>query len=120
MHKNFAHIGEFLKQCHFKGSDNFFHRVKDSYVILVQMDESPDGTGFTISYGLHPILPGVKKIHHRNYMLTKCTSKGRVLNPANEPVWNYHMSHDDLAALDNKLLAGISALEAELQRKSKS
>ena len=120
MHKNFAHIGEFLKQCHFKGSDNFFHRVTDSYVILVQMDESLDGIGFTISYGLHPILPGIKKIHHRNYMLTNCTSKGWVLNSVNEPVWNYHMSLDDFATLTNNLLAGISVLEAELQRKSKS
>lgn len=120
MHKSFTQIGEFLKQCHFKGSDNFFHRITDSYVILVQLDGSPDGTGFTISYGLHPVLPGIKKIHHRDYMLANCTSKGQVLNSANEPVWNYHMSHDDFAALTNSLLAAISALEAKIQRKSES
>ncbi len=115
MHKSFAHIGEFLKQCNFKGSGRyFFHRVTGSHVILVQLDGSPDGKGFTVSYGLHPVLPGVQKIHHRDYLFSKCKFKGQVLNSQKKPVWNYHLGNDALATLTSRLLAGISALEARL------
>ena len=114
MHKSFSHIGEFLKECHFKGSDNFYHKATDSYVILVQLSGCPDGAGFTVSYGLHPILPNIKRIHHRDYLLTNCLCKGQVLNSRNKPVWNYHMNNDDLAILTKRLLRGIAALEMKL------
>ncbi len=119
MHKSFAHIGEFLNQCNFKGSGrHFFHRVTGSHVILVQLDGSPDGKGFTVSYGLHPILPGVKKIHHRDYLFTNCKFKGQVLNSRRKPVWNYHLDNDALATLTSRLLAGISSLETRRQYKN--
>ena len=115
MHKSFAQIGEFLNQCNFKGSGrHFFHRVTGSHVILVQLDGSTDGKGFTVSYGLHPILPDVKKIHHRDYLFTNCKFKGQVLNSRKKPVWNYHLDNDALAMLSSRLLAGISALEARI------
>ncbi|MFV1976011.1 MAG: hypothetical protein ACC651_09700 [Candidatus Scalindua sp.] len=114
MHKSFAQIGEFLNQCNFKGSGrNFFHRVTGSHVILVQLDGSPDGKGFTVSYGLHQILPGVQKIHHRDYLYSKCKFKGQVLNKRKNPVWNYHLDNDALATLTSRLLAGSSALETK-------
>ncbi len=118
MHKSFTHIEEFLKQCHFKGSGNYFHQATDSYIILVQLASSTNGKGFTVSYGLHLILPGVKKIHHRDYLLENCIYKGEVLNTANKPVWNYHLDQDAFATLTNRLLGGISALETKLQKKN--
>ncbi len=115
MHKCFAHIGEFLNKCNFKGSDRyFFHRVAGSYVILVQLDGSPDGKGFTVSYGLHPILPDVKRIHHRDYLFTNCKFKGQVLNSRKNPVWSYHLDDNALATLTGRLLAGISSLESKI------
>jgi len=114
MHKSFAQIGEFLNQCNFKGSGHFFHRAIGSYVILVQLDGSPDGAGFTVSYGLHSILPGVKKIHHRDYLITNCKFKSQVLNSRQKPVWNYHLDNEALATLTSRLFAGISALEAKM------
>ncbi len=116
MHKSFAHIGEFLIQCDFKGAVHFFHRTIGPNVILVQLDGSLGGEGFTVSYGLHPILPGVKKIHHRDYLLTNCKFKGQVLNSRKSPVWNYHLDNDELSMLTNRLFAGISALETRLQQ----
>jgi hypothetical protein len=113
MHKSFAQIGEFLHQCNFKGSDHFFHRSIGSYIVLVQLDEAPDGKGFTVSYGLHPVLPTVKEIHHRDYLLSNCTFKGRVLNSRTQPVWNYHLDKDALSTLTSRLLAGISAFETK-------
>ncbi len=118
MHKSFDHIGEFLHQCNFKGSDHFFHRVAGSHVILVQLEGSADGDGFTVSYGLHQILPGVKKIHHRDYLFTNCKFKGHVLNSRKKPVWNYHLDDDALTSLTSRLLAGISSLETRLQHKN--
>ena len=115
MHKSFAQIGEFLNQCNFKGSDHFFHRVTGSHVILVQLEGSADGDGFTVSYGLHPILPGVKKIHHQDYLFTNCKFKGQVPNSGKKSVWNYHLNKDAIATLTSRLLAGISALETRLQ-----
>ncbi len=114
MHKSFSHIGEFLKECHFKGSDNFFHKAADSYVILVQLSGCSDGTGFTVTYGLHPIQPNIKRVHHRDYLLENCVCKGQVLNSKNKPVWDYHMSNDALAILTKRLLGGIAALETKL------
>lgn len=119
MHKSFAHIGKFLNQCNFKGSGrHFFHRVTGSHVILVQLDISPDGKGFTVSYGLHPILPDVKKIHHQDYLFTNCKFKGQVLDSRRKPVWNYHLDNDALTSLTTGLLAGISSLETRLQHKN--
>ncbi len=115
MHKSFDHIGEFLHQCNFKGSGHFFYCAIGSYVVLVQLDGSADGDGFTVSYGLHPILPGVKKIHHRDYLFKNCKFKGLVLNFRKKSVWNYHLDNDALATLTGRLLAGISALETRLQ-----
>ena len=117
MHKSFAHIGEFLNQCDFKGSVHFFHRTIGSYVILVQLDGSPDGEGFTVSYGLHRIIPSIKKIHHRDYLFNNCKFKGQVLNSRKKPVWNYHLDNDELSTLTSRLFAGISALETRLQQK---
>jgi hypothetical protein len=118
MHKSFAHIGEFLNQCNFKGSDHFFHRVAGSHVILVRLEGSADGDGFTVSYGLHPILPGVKKIHHRDYLFKNCNFKGQVLNSRKTPVWNYHLDTVALSTLTSRLLAGISTLETRFQQKN--
>jgi len=114
MHKSFVQIGEFLHKCNFKGSDHFFHRVTGSHVILVQLEGSADGDGFTVSYGLHPILPNVKRIHHRDYLLKNCKFKGQVFNSKKKPVWNFHLDNDALAALTNRLFAGISSLETRL------
>lgn len=111
MHKVFNQIGEALSHSHFKGAGRHLHRERGDWVILLELESAEQGDGFTVTLGLHPLLPEVKKIHHRDYKLDNCPERITIGDDHDNPVWPLHLDSDGIAALVGKVLSVTNTIK---------